>query len=201
MLSLSEIHGSQLESEENSPWTFASSSVLPSQCPGIHPMHSFRSSTRSQSIGLTNKGQRHGTPIKSKERLRRTSTKKEKELPHMCHPYRRKCLPALLFRPPLTKEKEIFLRIQVAVFSELNFQVLHQKDTGFRRTSNDESRAPVHLGQAPGPLAVPWKDWIKRRKPTSKLKKSPYLGNFENDFRDRINPTGKVARMFLPFVL
>ncbi|KAF1899078.1 hypothetical protein Lal_00019199 [Lupinus albus] len=26
-----------------SPWPFASESVLPSQCPGIHPMHSFRS--------------------------------------------------------------------------------------------------------------------------------------------------------------
>ena len=25
-----------------SPWPFASSSVLPSQCPGIHPMHDFR---------------------------------------------------------------------------------------------------------------------------------------------------------------
>ena len=25
-----------------SPWPFASESVLPSQCPGIHPMHSFR---------------------------------------------------------------------------------------------------------------------------------------------------------------
>lgn len=24
-----------------SPWPFASESVLPSQCPGIHPMHSF----------------------------------------------------------------------------------------------------------------------------------------------------------------
>ncbi|KAK1411297.1 hypothetical protein QVD17_37844 [Tagetes erecta] len=29
-----------------SPWPFASESVLPSQCPGIHPMHSFRSCTR-----------------------------------------------------------------------------------------------------------------------------------------------------------
>ena len=29
-----------------SPWPFASSSVLPSQCPGIHPMHSFRSCTK-----------------------------------------------------------------------------------------------------------------------------------------------------------
>lgn len=28
-----------------SPWPFASESVLPSQCPGIHPMHSFRSCT------------------------------------------------------------------------------------------------------------------------------------------------------------
>ncbi|KAL8089058.1 hypothetical protein AgCh_038717 [Apium graveolens] len=28
-----------------SPWPFASESVIPSQCPGIHPMHSFRSST------------------------------------------------------------------------------------------------------------------------------------------------------------
>ncbi|KAI5671125.1 hypothetical protein M9H77_11489 [Catharanthus roseus] len=27
------------------PWPFASESVLPSQCPGIHPMHSFRSCT------------------------------------------------------------------------------------------------------------------------------------------------------------
>lgn len=29
-----------------SPWPFAFESVLPSQCPGIHPMHSFRSCTR-----------------------------------------------------------------------------------------------------------------------------------------------------------
>ncbi|TXG46219.1 hypothetical protein EZV62_028286 [Acer yangbiense] len=29
-----------------SPWPFASESVLPSQCPGIHPMHSFRSCTQ-----------------------------------------------------------------------------------------------------------------------------------------------------------
>ena len=29
-----------------SPWPFASESVLPSQCPGIHPMHSFRSCTK-----------------------------------------------------------------------------------------------------------------------------------------------------------
>ncbi|KAI3776149.1 hypothetical protein L1987_45916 [Smallanthus sonchifolius] len=28
-----------------SPWPFASESVFPSQCPGIHPMHSFRSCT------------------------------------------------------------------------------------------------------------------------------------------------------------
>ncbi|TYG73454.1 hypothetical protein ES288_D04G102000v1 [Gossypium darwinii] len=28
-----------------SPWPFASKSVLPSQCPGIHLMHSFRSCT------------------------------------------------------------------------------------------------------------------------------------------------------------
>ena len=28
-----------------SPWPFASESVLPSQCPGIHPMHSFLSCT------------------------------------------------------------------------------------------------------------------------------------------------------------
>ncbi|OIT35981.1 putative mitochondrial protein [Nicotiana attenuata] len=28
-----------------SPWPFASESILPSQCPGIHPMHSFRSCT------------------------------------------------------------------------------------------------------------------------------------------------------------
>ncbi|RYQ84096.1 hypothetical protein Ahy_B10g103001 [Arachis hypogaea] len=30
-----------------SPWPFASESVLPSQCPGIHPMHSFRSCFRA----------------------------------------------------------------------------------------------------------------------------------------------------------
>ena len=29
-----------------SPWPFASESVLPSQCPGIHPMHSFLSCTK-----------------------------------------------------------------------------------------------------------------------------------------------------------
>lgn len=31
-----------------SPWPFASESVLPSQCPGIHPMHSFRSCTEDR---------------------------------------------------------------------------------------------------------------------------------------------------------
>lgn len=53
MVSRSEIHGSQLESEQNSPWPFASESVLPSQCPGIHPMHSLRSCTRFLRIGYT----------------------------------------------------------------------------------------------------------------------------------------------------
>ena len=38
-----------------SPWPFASESVLPSQCPGIHPMHSFRSCTKV-----------HGTPTPSR---------------------------------------------------------------------------------------------------------------------------------------
>ena len=38
-----------------SPWPFASESVLPSQCPGIHPMHSFRSCTKV-----------HWTPTKSR---------------------------------------------------------------------------------------------------------------------------------------
>ncbi|KAA0066844.1 putative mitochondrial protein [Cucumis melo var. makuwa] len=33
--------------DEISPWPFASESVLPSQCPGIHPMHSFLYSTTS----------------------------------------------------------------------------------------------------------------------------------------------------------
>nr|GEV66759.1 ATP synthase F1 subunit 1, mitochondrial [Tanacetum cinerariifolium] len=32
-----------------SPWPFASESVFPSQCPGIHPMHSFRSCTHGAS--------------------------------------------------------------------------------------------------------------------------------------------------------
>ncbi|CAA7039571.1 unnamed protein product [Microthlaspi erraticum] len=32
-----------------SPWPFASESVLPSQCPGIHPMHSFRSCSQDSS--------------------------------------------------------------------------------------------------------------------------------------------------------
>lgn len=36
-----------------SPWPFASESVLPSQCPGIHPMHSFRSCTPSLIEGGT----------------------------------------------------------------------------------------------------------------------------------------------------
>ncbi|GAU19291.1 hypothetical protein TSUD_335770 [Trifolium subterraneum] len=31
-----------------SPWPFASESVLPSQCPGIHPMHYFRSCTQQE---------------------------------------------------------------------------------------------------------------------------------------------------------
>ncbi|KAL0295681.1 UNVERIFIED_CONTAM: ATP synthase subunit alpha, chloroplastic [Sesamum calycinum] len=39
-----------------SPWPFASESVLPSQCPGIHPMHSFRSCTRLLRIGYTSFG-------------------------------------------------------------------------------------------------------------------------------------------------
>ncbi|KAL9156209.1 hypothetical protein ABFS82_09G059300 [Erythranthe guttata] len=34
-----------------SPWPFASESVLPSQCPGIRPMHYFRSCTRLLRIG------------------------------------------------------------------------------------------------------------------------------------------------------
>ena len=42
-----------------SPWPFASESVLPSQCPGIHPMHSFRSSTRLLRIGSTSFGAVH----------------------------------------------------------------------------------------------------------------------------------------------
>ncbi|KAL1299047.1 hypothetical protein AAHE18_18G079500 [Arachis hypogaea] len=33
-----------------SPWPFASESVLPSQCPGIHPMHSFRSCYTSDTL-------------------------------------------------------------------------------------------------------------------------------------------------------
>ena len=51
-----------------SPWPFASESVLPSQCPGIHPMHSFRSCTH---------GAVHWTPTQSrrkKERIATTST-------------------------------------------------------------------------------------------------------------------------------
>ncbi|KAL1544356.1 hypothetical protein AAHA92_21221 [Salvia divinorum] len=39
-----------------SPWPFASESVLPSQCPGIHPMHSFRSCTHLLRIGYTSFG-------------------------------------------------------------------------------------------------------------------------------------------------
>ncbi|KAI3668790.1 hypothetical protein L1987_88200 [Smallanthus sonchifolius] len=35
-----------------SPWPFASESVLPSQCPGIHPMHSFRSCTHGANVDL-----------------------------------------------------------------------------------------------------------------------------------------------------
>ena len=42
-----------------SPWPFASSSVLPSQCPGIHPMHSFRSCTD---------GTRNTNPISTKKK-------------------------------------------------------------------------------------------------------------------------------------
>ncbi|KAL2963003.1 hypothetical protein AAZX31_17G176900, partial [Glycine max] len=33
-----------------SPWPFASENVLPSQCPDIHPMHSFRSCTQTNFI-------------------------------------------------------------------------------------------------------------------------------------------------------
>ncbi|GFP81534.1 uncharacterized mitochondrial protein atmg00030 [Phtheirospermum japonicum] len=36
-----------------SPWAFASESVLLSQCPGIHQMHSFRSCTCLLRIGYT----------------------------------------------------------------------------------------------------------------------------------------------------
>nr|GEX84108.1 putative mitochondrial protein [Tanacetum cinerariifolium] len=35
-----------------SPWPFASESVFPSQCPGIHPMHSFRSCTHGAIMSL-----------------------------------------------------------------------------------------------------------------------------------------------------
>lgn len=42
-----------------SPWPFASESVLPSQCPGIHPMHSFRSCTRLLRIGYTSRYTEH----------------------------------------------------------------------------------------------------------------------------------------------
>jgi hypothetical protein len=51
-----------------SPWPFASESVLPSQCPGIHPMHSFRSCTH---------GAVHWTPTQyrfKKERIATTKT-------------------------------------------------------------------------------------------------------------------------------
>ena len=51
-----------------SPWPFASESVLPSQCPGIHPMHSFRSCTRLLRIGYTSFGAVHGTPTQSRQR-------------------------------------------------------------------------------------------------------------------------------------
>ncbi|RHN70917.1 hypothetical protein MtrunA17_Chr3g0140671 [Medicago truncatula] len=38
---------SSFEVQVIGPWPFASESVLPSQCPGIHPMHSFRDSHMS----------------------------------------------------------------------------------------------------------------------------------------------------------
>jgi hypothetical protein len=60
-----------------SPWPFASESVLPSQCPGIHPMHSFRSCTRLLRIGYTS-GTLNTNPISmkeaKKERIATTST-------------------------------------------------------------------------------------------------------------------------------
>ncbi|KAG8363184.1 hypothetical protein BUALT_BualtMtG0006900 (mitochondrion) [Buddleja alternifolia] len=40
-----------------SPWPFASESVLPSQCPGIHPMHSFRSPLASHRLHKLRCGQ------------------------------------------------------------------------------------------------------------------------------------------------
>ncbi|KAG6412704.1 hypothetical protein SASPL_125389 [Salvia splendens] len=39
-----------------SPWPFASESIIPSQCPGIHPKHSLRSCTRLLRIGYTSFG-------------------------------------------------------------------------------------------------------------------------------------------------
>ncbi|KAL0281799.1 UNVERIFIED_CONTAM: putative mitochondrial protein [Sesamum radiatum] len=56
-----------------SPWPFASESVLPSQCPGIHPMHSFRSCTRLLRIGYTSFGAVHGTPTQSRQENSSTS--------------------------------------------------------------------------------------------------------------------------------
>lgn len=49
-----------------SPWPFASESVLPSQCPGIHPMHSFRSCTPGGTL--------HTNPISTKNRKLQATT-------------------------------------------------------------------------------------------------------------------------------
>lgn len=48
-----------------SPWPFASESVLPSQCPGIHPMHSFRSCTRYTEHKLNINEVHATTPVNS----------------------------------------------------------------------------------------------------------------------------------------
>ncbi|KAK4414730.1 putative mitochondrial protein [Sesamum alatum] len=52
-----------------SPWPFASESVVPSQCPGIHPMHSFRSCTplASHRLHKLRCGTRNTNPISTKK--------------------------------------------------------------------------------------------------------------------------------------
>ncbi|KAL8478725.1 hypothetical protein ACS0TY_030563 [Phlomoides rotata] len=49
-------------------WPFASESVLPSQCPSIYPMHSFRSCTRLFRIGYTSLFAVHRTRRQSRQR-------------------------------------------------------------------------------------------------------------------------------------
>ena len=56
-----------------SPWPLASESVLPSQCPGIHPMHSFRSCTQQENKRMRERGFRAAQSLACSLRIGYTS--------------------------------------------------------------------------------------------------------------------------------